>query len=70
MSWGLTRTSALLTSSESSGALGAEELELVDGASQKDLAGHGGMGAWRTGAEAMEILGRWRSTAGDVSTLG
>ena len=60
----------MLTGSESARAWGTEALELADGTSREDLARSGGMGVWRTGAGAAEILGRRRSTVGDVSTLG
>ena len=70
MSWGPTRTSASLARSESSGAGGAEALELADGVLHEDLARRGGMDAWRTGAGAAEILGRWCSTVGGMLTLG
>ena len=52
------------------GAWGAEALGLANGAPQEDLERRGDMGAWRTGAGAAEILGKWCSTVGDVSTLG
>ena len=52
------------------GAWGAEALELADGVSREDLARRGGMDAWRIGAGAAEILGKWCNTVGDVSTLG
>ena len=70
MSWGLTRTSASLARSESPGAWGVVALELADGVLHEDLARRGGMDAWRTGAGAAEILGRWCSTVGGRLTFG